>query len=67
MVVLIGGTGGTTRPWKNEPGEHRSHWSHPAVPPVRTKILCSTTGTTGPIEKLAKAKGVADKAESLTA
>jgi hypothetical protein len=41
---------------ENEPGEHRSHWSHPAVPPARTKILYSTTGTLGTTEKLAKAK-----------
>ena len=50
LVVLIGGTGGTTM----TDCARQSHWSHPAVPPIRTKILCSTTGTTGPTEKLAR-------------
>ena len=36
---------------EDEPAEHRSHWSHPAVPPIRTKILFSTTGTTSSTEE----------------
>ena len=62
MVVLIGGTGGTTTTdWKeDEPGEHRSHWSHRLVPPLQDQIPWSTTGTTSPTEKL-KAEDLALK------
>jgi hypothetical protein len=51
MVVLQGGTGGTTL------NDCRSAWQ-PRTGPTqryhlfRTKILWSTTGTTGPTEKL---------------
>ena len=47
IVVLIGGTGGTTM--KYEVGEHRSHL---LVPPLQHQIPWSTTGTTSPTEKL---------------
>jgi hypothetical protein len=46
LVGPNGGTGGTTIIAFRVVS--RSHWSHPAVPPFCTKILCSTTGPTGP-------------------